>query len=149
MAGLIPWRERREIDRLRGEIDRLFHDFFDMRPFRLPFQGGDWIPAVDVSETGKEIVVNAEIPGMSAKDIDISLNGRVLTIKGEKKQEQEEKEKNFHRLERRYGSFSRSFELPVDVDADKVKASYKNGVLNLTLPKAKEQEAKRIEIKTA
>lgn len=149
MAGLIPWRERREIDRLRGEIDRLFRDFFDMGPFGLPFQGGELVPAVDLSETDKEIVVNAEIPGMNANDIDISLNGRVLTIKGEKRQDQEEKEKDFHRLERRYGSFSRSFELPVDVDVEEVKASYKNGVLNLTLPKAKEQEVKKIEIKTA
>ncbi|MBW2065194.1 MAG: Hsp20/alpha crystallin family protein [Deltaproteobacteria bacterium] len=149
MTDLIPWHERREIDRLRNQIDRLFHDFFDMRPFRLAFEGGDWVPAADVSETDKEILVHAEAPGMNPKDIDVSLNGRVLTIKGEKKQEQEEKEKNLHRLERRYGSFYRSFELPADVDPDKVKASYKDGVLALALPKAKEQEVKKIEIKTA
>jgi len=85
---------------------------------------------------------------MNAKDIDISLNGRVITIKGERKQEQEEKEKNYHRIERRYGSFSRSFELPSDdVDADKVKANYKDGVLELKLPKTKEQFVKKIEVK--
>ncbi|MBW1998175.1 MAG: Hsp20/alpha crystallin family protein [Deltaproteobacteria bacterium] len=148
MTQMIPWHERREVDRLRSQIDRVFRDFFDMKPFRLPFEGSDWVPAVDVSETDKEILVHAEVPGMNPKDMDISLNGRLLTIKGEKKQEQEEKEKNFHRLERTYGSFIRSFELPADVDPDKVKASYKDGVLTLTLPKAREQEVKKIEIKT-
>jgi len=106
------------------------------------------MPAIDMSETDKEISIHAEIPGMDAKDIDISLNGRVLTIKGEKKQEQEEKEKNYHRIERRYGSFSRSFELPADVDANNVNATYENGVLELSLPKTKEQSVKKIEIKT-
>ena len=104
---------------------------------------------MDVSETGKEIVVHAEIPGMDSKDIDISLNGRVLTIKGERKQEHEDKEKSYHRIERSYGSFSRSFELPADVDADKVKASYKDGVLVLNIPKTKEQSVKKIEVKSS
>jgi HSP20 family protein len=130
-------------------MDRLFDRFFDWRPFDLTIREGEWMPAIDVSETGKEIVVKAEIPGMEAKDIDISLNGRVLTLKGEKKTEQEEKEENYHRVERRYGSFSRSFNLPADVDSAKVKATYKDGVLKLNLPKTKEQTVKKIEIKTA
>jgi HSP20 family protein len=149
MAGLIPWRGRSEVDRFRGEIDRLFDDFFVQSPLSRSFERGAWMPAVDISETGKEIVVHAEIPGLDAKDIDISLNGRVLTMKGERKQEQEEKEKNYHRIERRYGSFSRSFELPADVDGNKIKAVYKDGVLTVNLPKAKEQSVKKIEVKTS
>ena len=149
MAGLIPWRGRREVDRFRGDIERLFDDFFTRSPFGGSFEKGDWMPSVDLSENEKEITIHAEIPGMEVKDIDISLNGRVLTIKGERKQEQEEKEKNYHCIERRYGSFSRSFELPADVDSNKVKAEYKDGVLKLNLPKTKEQSVKKIEIKTS
>ena len=149
MASLIPWRGRKEVDRFRGEIGRLFDDFFNRSSFGRFFEGGDWLPVMDVSETGKEIVVHAEIPGMDSKDIDISLNGRVLTIKGERKQEHEDKEKSYHRIERSYGSFSRSFELPADVDADKVKASYKDGVLVLNIPKTKEQSVKKIEVKSS
>ncbi len=149
MASLIPWRGRTELDRFRGEIDRLFNDFFTRSPFGRFIEGADWVPAIDLSETGTEIVIHAEIPGMDAKDIDISLNGRLLTIKGERKQEQKDKDKDYHRVERRYGSFSRSFELPADVDANKVKAEYKDGILRLNLPKTEEQSVKKIEVKTA
>ncbi|KPK30741.1 MAG: molecular chaperone [Nitrospira bacterium SG8_3] len=148
MLDLIPSRERRQLDRFRSEMDGLFDRFFDWRPFDLSIRKSEWMPAVDVSETPKQIVVKAEIPGMEAKDIDILLNGRVLTLKGEKKTEQEEKEENYHKVERSYGAFSRSFELPADVDANKVKTSYKDGVLKLSLPKTKEQSVKKIEIKT-
>jgi HSP20 family protein len=149
MANLIPWRGRREVDRFRNEMDRLFDDFFAKSTFGRFFEEGDWTPAIDLSETRKEIVVHAEIPDMDSKDIDISLNGRLLTIKGERKHEQEEKDKSYHRIERKFGSFSRSFELPVDVDAEKVKAKYKNGVLKLNLPKKKQQSVKKIEVKTS
>ena len=148
MASLIPWRER-ELDRFRDEIDKMFRDFFTRSPFSRPYEGGDWLPAIDMSESEKEIVVNAEIPGMDGKDIDISLNGRVLTIKGERKQEKEGKEKNYHFLERRYGTFSRSFELPADVDSEKIMAGYKDGILKINLPKTKQQAVKKIEVKTS
>jgi HSP20 family protein len=105
------------------------------------------VPAVDVADTGKEIIVHVELPGMDAKDIDTSVNGRVLTIKGEKKRDEELERKSYHRLERRYGSFIRSFELPADIDTDKMRASYENGVLSLHLPKAKVRPVKRIEVK--
>jgi HSP20 family protein len=149
MAGLIPWRGRNEVDRFRGEIDRLFDDFFTRSPFGRSFEKGDWMPAVDIAENEKEIEVHAEVPGMDAKDIDISLNGRLLTIKSERKQEEEEKDKNFYRVERRYGSFSRSFELPADVDASQVKAEYRDGLLKLNLPKTKQQPVRKIEVKTS
>jgi HSP20 family protein len=102
---------------------------------------------VDVAETTDKIVVKAEIPGMDSKDIDISLSGDVLTIKGEKKTEREEKEENYHLVERSYGSFARSLRLPVGVEGDKIEASYKQGVLIVTCPKKEEVKAKPIEIK--
>lgn len=149
MLSLMPWRQQRDLDRFKGEIDRMFNEFFDWRPFHSFVDGSEWVPAVDISETGKEVIVNAEMPGMDPKDIDISLNGRLLTIKGERKQEHEEKDENYHRVERRYGAFTRTFELPADVDADKVKAHYKDGVLKLNLRKTKEASVKKIEVKAA
>jgi HSP20 family protein len=149
MANITPWRGRREVGRFRNEMDRLFDDFFARSPLGRSFDGSDWTPAVDMSESENQIVVNVEVPGMDGKDIDISLSGRLLTIKGERKQEREEKEDNYHFVERKYGTFSRSFELPGDVEADKVKATYKDGVLKLTLPKTKEQSVKKIEVKTS
>jgi HSP20 family protein len=101
---------------------------------------------VDVSETEKEIIVNAEIPGVEAKDIDVNLDGNVLTIKGERKREHEEKEENFHRIERSYGSFYRALRLPTEVDGERIKATYKKGVLRITMPKSKKEAGKKIEI---
>jgi len=148
MLELIPWRERRELDRFRREMDRLFDEFFEMRPLRRLFGEGEWIPSVDVSENPKEIVVHAEVPGIDPKDIDITIHGRTLTLKGEKKSEKEEKDVNYHRIERRYGAFSRTLELPTDVDPDNAKATYKDGVLKLVIPKTKEQAVKKIEVKS-
>jgi HSP20 family protein len=101
---------------------------------------------VDISENKDSIHVDVEIPGMKKEDIKISLENNVLMLKGEKKQEREINEENCHRLERRYGSFVRSFELPMPVQADKIKASYKNGVLHVELPKAEEVKPKEIPI---
>lgn len=122
---------------LRREMNRLFDDFF--RGWDLPaaFNGAALTPHVDVKESDKEITVTAELPGVSEKDVEVSISGDVLTLKGEKKAEKEEKEENWHRIERRYGSFHRSFGLPAEVDAEKIAASYKNGVLTVTLPKSK------------
>jgi HSP20 family protein len=106
-----------------------------------------WLPAVDVSETGDKITVKAEIPGMEAKDIEISMVGDTLTIKGEKKAEKEEKDENYHMVERSYGSFNRAMKIPAMVDAEKVEATYKNGVLTVVLPKKEEVKPKAIEIK--
>ena len=149
MVSLIPWTERKELDRFRSEMDRLFDRFFDIPPLRRFVRESEWFPAMDVSETSKEVIVNAEIPGMDPKEIDISLNGRVLTVKGERNREHEEKDKNFHRVERRYGAFARSVELPAEVEAGKIDATYKDGVLKINLPKTKEQHTKKIEIKTS
>ena len=105
------------------------------------------MPVIDISETEKEYVVTGEIPGVDAKDLDVTLTDGILTIKGEKKQENEEKEENYHRIERRYGSFERSFRIPEKVKTDKLDATYKDGVFKLSLPKAEVVEAKKIEVK--
>jgi HSP20 family protein len=144
MSGLIPWRG--EMDRLRNEMERLYDRFFDLGPFRRFTEEGEWMPTVDVSETAKEIIVNAEIPGVEAKKIDVSLDGNVLTIKGERKREHEEKEENFHRIERSYGSFYRALQLPAEVDGERIKAIYKKGVLRIAMPKTKRETGKKIEI---
>lgn len=144
---LVQWRPFREVSRLRREMDRLWDDYFG--PGRRALQPLEeaWSPAVDVSETGDKITVKAEVPGLEADDIDISLVGEVLTIKGEKKSEREEKGENFHIVERSYGSFSRSSKLPAAVEAEKVEATYKSGVLTVVLPKKEEIKPKAIEIK--
>lgn len=105
------------------------------------------MPVIDISETDKEYVVTGEIPGVNAKDLDVTLTDGILTIKGEKKQENEEKEENYHRIERRYGSFERSFRIPEKVKTKKLNATYKDGVFKLSLPKAEVVEAKKIEVK--
>ncbi|AEB07907.1 Hsp20/alpha crystallin family protein [Desulfobacca acetoxidans] len=144
---IMEWKPFREVSKLRREMDRLWDDYFGSgrRAFK-PLEA-EWVPSVDVSETADKIVVKAEIPGIDAKDIDISLSGDMLTIKGEKKSEREEKEENYHLVERNYGSFSRTMRLPVSVEADKIEAAYKQGVLTVTCPKKEEVKAKAIEIK--
>ena len=137
-----------ELDRMRSEMDRLWDSFFEDRPtVRRGDWMGEWLPSLDFSETKNEFVVKAEVPGMSPKDIDISMTNGVLTIHGEKKQEKEEKEENYHFVERNYGSFSRSIRLPGEVQGDKIKAACKDGVLKVTLPKSEESKKKELKIK--
>jgi HSP20 family protein len=144
---LMEWRPFREISRLRREMDRLWDDYFGSG--RRGLQPLEFAPAVDIKETDTEIVVTAEVPGMDAKDINISVTGEVLTIKGEKKSEREEKEENFHLIERSHGSFSRSLVLPAAVNLDKIEAKYDKGVLTVTCPKKEEVKPKSIEIKAS
>jgi HSP20 family protein len=147
MTSLVPWGGKGELSRFRGEIDRLFDRFMEGWPFGVSAEERGWAPSVDVSETGKEVIVKAELAGIDPKDIDVSVRGDLLIVTGERKQEKEEKGENFHRVERSYGSFSRSIRLPADVDASKVDAKYKDGVLKIVLPKTKQAAAKKIEIK--
>ncbi|MDP2972769.1 MAG: Hsp20/alpha crystallin family protein [Deltaproteobacteria bacterium] len=144
---LTPWRPFRDMERMRREMGRLWDSFFEERPRRKVEEVGEWLPSLDVSETKNELVVKAELPGMDPKEIDISLSEGVLTIKDERKQEKEEKEENYHLIERSFGSFSRSIRLPRDVQGDKISASYKNGLLKVTLPKSEEAKKKEIKIK--
>jgi HSP20 family protein len=149
MPDIMEWRPFREVSRLRREMDRLWEDYFGagrraLRPMEMEFA-----PAVDISETPEQVVVKAEVPGIDAKDIDITVSGDVLTIKGEKKAEREEKEESYHLVERSYGSFTRSLKLPAAVEMDKIEAKYEKGVLTVTCPKKEEVKPKTIEIKTA
>lgn len=144
---LMEWRPFREVTRLRREMDRFWDEFFGptRRFFRPPEM--EWTPAVDVAETPQAVVVKAEVPGMDPKDLNISVTGDVLTVKGEKKTEREEKEESYHLVERSYGSFSRSLILPAAVDVDRIEAKYEKGVLTVTCPKKEEVKPKAIEIK--
>jgi len=139
-----PWKPF-EFEKMRKEMDRLWDSFLEGRPGRRAHE--EWAPALDFSETKSDLVVKAELPGIDPKDIDISINEGVLTIRGEKRQEKEEKEEGFHFVERSYGSFARSIRLPGEVQSDKINASYKNGVLKITLPKSEAAKKKEIKIK--
>jgi HSP20 family protein len=152
MFELMPWKKREQKDLVhrRRDFDDLVNRFFD-RGFWPPgdlFREDRWLPSVDITEGKKEITVKAEIPGVEPEDMDISISGKLLTIKGEKKQEKEQKEENYHRMERSYGYFNRTIELPAEVDSEKVDASYKKGVLKIELKKTREAESKKIEIKS-
>ncbi|OEU51105.1 MAG: molecular chaperone [Desulfobacterales bacterium C00003060] len=143
---LVPWKPFGELASLRSEMDKLWNRFFGERPFpRLVSQ--DWLPSVDVSETKDKLLIKAELPGLEAKDINVSVSGDVLTIKGEKTKEEEDKDEHYYSCERYSGTFQRSFHLPVDVQVDKVQATFDKGVLEVTLPKAEEAKKKEIEIK--
>jgi HSP20 family protein len=144
---LAKWTPFREVSQLRDEIDRFWQDFFGPGRVIRPL-GEGWIPPVDILDTADKVTVKVEVPGMDAKNIEISLSGDVLTIKGEKKTERDEKGENFFLAERSYGSFYRSLRLPVEVKEDKIEASYKHGVLTITCPKKEMIKSKQIEIKT-
>ncbi len=129
---------------LRHDMDRLFDSFLG----RMPSEeyATMWIPVVDVEETKDSLVVRVEIPGMKKEDIKIQTVGEGLVISGERRHEAEEKDRYFHRVERTYGKFQRAFALPVEVEPDKAKASYKDGVLEITFPKSEKARAKEIEV---
>jgi HSP20 family protein len=145
---LVPWRPLgRELGTLRKEMDDLFGRFFGDFPLARRI-GVEWAPRVDVYETKDNFVVKAELPGLEAKDINVSVTGNILTIKGEKKKEEEEKDEHHYYAERYYGSFQRSFQLPANVKGDKIDAAFDKGILKITLPKVEEAKKKEIEIKS-
>jgi HSP20 family protein len=145
--GISPWRPFRELE----EVERRFEEIFG-RPFlpavwrRVPAEERAWAPAIEVFEKEDKFVVKAELPGMKEEDIDVSVVGDTLTIKGERKAEIEVKEEDYYCCERSYGSFSRSVTLPSTVDANKIEASYENGVLEISLPKAAEVKPRKISV---
>ncbi len=145
MAGLILWKDK-EINRLRREIDRLFSQIFD--EFSVPIYPRSWkrVPYVDISETEDYIYVHAEIPGIQPEDLDISIQHDVLEIKGIIKREWSEEYEGYRRVERHYGSFSRKIPLPCPVEIDKVRATYKNGILEIEMPKLTKEPKRRIPI---
>lgn len=139
------WRPFSNLLKLQKEMDSLFDDFFERTPARRELGESDWYPSVDVSESENEIRIEADLPGMKQEDIDVNIDGNVLTIKGERQKEEEEQKENYYRTERCYGNFQRSFTLPSNLDTDNCKATFKSGVLTLTIPKL-EKAAKGIKI---
>jgi HSP20 family protein len=136
---------------LQREIDQVFRDFGRSWPTVAETRSGMMAVKFNVAETDKEIEVTADVPGVDAKDIDVQLRDGVLTIKGEKKEEKDEKQKDYHLVERSYGMFERSFTLPADVVGDKIQANFDKGVLRIVLPKAPEAQSKvrKIAVKAA
>ena len=142
--SLIRWDPFREFNTLPAR----FGGFFG-KDWELPTSTTAWNPSVDIFEIDNEVIVKAELPGLNAKDIDVRLENNVLVLKGERHFEKEAKEENYHRIEREYGSFSRSFALPTVVNGDGVSAEYKDGVLKIVLPKKEEIKPKPIKIAAA
>ncbi|MBN2565862.1 MAG: Hsp20/alpha crystallin family protein [Candidatus Eisenbacteria bacterium] len=143
---LVRWRPRSYVPSVSNEIDRAFDRMVRNWVSPVSFSESDWNPSIDVSESENEIVVKAEVPGVDPGDVEISVDSNNLIISGEKRQEEEEKDRNYYRLERSYGSFRRSFALPADVDVDKIKASSKDGVISVVIPKSGERKSKKVKI---
>lgn len=139
-----------DLARWDRDMERMMEDFFGRRwrPWWFGTEGGELTaPALDLYEEKDDIVVKAELPGIDKNNIEVNLTDHTLTIKGEKKKEEETKEENYYRAERSYGAFLRTLELPKDVHADKVKATFKNGVLEIRLPKTEAAKAKEVKVK--
>jgi len=151
MLDLLPFKRRSEVPSVFSEMDDMLQKMWYDFPFHNLGEDVDlsWSPRLDVSETDKALEVVADLPGMEKKDINVSLDGDLLTIKGEKKEIKEKKDKHYHTIERRSGSFYRALRLPMEVEGDKIDATFKEGVLTLTLPKSKAAAKKiaQIEIK--
>jgi HSP20 family protein len=143
--ALVPWRPFEDFGTLRREMDRVLERFFG-EPSGAERPVDRWTPRTNVTETKDSLTITAELPGLEAKDVDVAISGDMLTIKGEKKQEKEEKDEHHHVVERTYGAFSRMVRLPAPVAADKIKATFKNGVLTVNLPKTEEAKQKAIPV---
>ena len=145
--SLVRWFPRRnglQSVALNTELDRVFEDFFSPAPFRSEW--GALSPAVDVEETSDAYVFRADLPGVTSKDVKVTVHGDTLTLRGERKREEKKSDGALHRVERAYGSFERSFTLGLPVRADQVKASYKDGVLEVHVPKSDEAKPRDIEV---
>jgi HSP20 family protein len=143
--AITRWDPFREVVALQNRVNSLFRDL-NVNESDDPVAAASFVPAVDIYEDAKKVVLKLEVPGIEQKDLDIRVENHTLTVKGERKFEAEEKEQNFHRIERRYGSFFRAFTLPSTVDTESVQASYNAGVLKLELAKKPEAQPKQIKI---
>jgi HSP20 family protein len=143
--ALVRWDPSREVDTLQTEVNRLFDTFFGGSAGNA---GGirRWVPAMDLAETEDHLVLRADLPGLDRDDVNIEVKDGVLTVSGERKAEHEDREEGFYRVERAYGSFSRSLSLPQDVDAGRIEATFDKGVLAVRIPKPEERKPHRVEI---
>ena len=145
--NLVKWDLFRELEDVSNRLNRIFgRATARSEPNREMLATADWMPSVDISETDTAYLVKGEIPGVKKEDVKVTIQDGMLTIQGERKQEKEEKGKKFHRIERSYGSFARSFRVPDDADESKVKAEFKDGMINVTLPKSAKAKTKAIEV---
>jgi HSP20 family protein len=144
--AIIRWDPYRDLVSLRQRMDKLFDDFFTEREEGKEIILGTWSPKVDIHEKENALVLTAEIPGIEEKDIEISIEGNTLILKGKREVEKEIKKEDFHRFERSYGSFCRSFTLPNYVDQDKIKAEHDKGLLKISMPKKPELKPKKVKI---
>jgi len=144
--AIIRWDPFRDLMTLREKMNRLFEESFITRGEEKELVSGIWTPSVDIYETENALILSAEVPGIEENDIEIKIEDNTLTLHGERKFEKETKEENYHRIERAYGSFHRSFTLPNYIDQDKIKAEHENGILKITMPKKKELKPRKIEV---
>jgi HSP20 family protein len=142
--ALVRWDPIRELDTVQSEMNRLFDRFFEGRPANGAARR--WIPAMDLVETEDHLVLRGDLPGMTEDDVDIEIKDGILTVSGERRAEQEEKGEGYHRVERAFGSFSRSLSLPQGIDPQNVDAKFDNGVLEVRIPKPEESKPTRIQI---
>jgi HSP20 family protein len=147
--NIVKWNPFRELEDIQTRLNRAFGDASQRRLENDGVFFADWAPPVDIQETEKEYLIKAELPEMKKEDVKVEVLEGVLTIEGERSQEKEEKGKKFHKVERSYGKFVRQFALPAEVDAAKVQAEYKDGVLNVHLPKTAAAKPKAIDVKVA
>ncbi len=152
--SVVKWSPLKELEDMRRDMDRLFEEFFTPAPRRRRWSGkqdggGIVVPGIDMYDRKNEIVINAELPGVNKEDIDLSITKDTVTLKGEVKKEEEIKEEDYYASERNYGAFARTIALPVEVDSEKAKASFKNGILELVIPKREESKPKEIKIEVS
>jgi HSP20 family protein len=147
MMNLVKWNPWKEMSVLQNRMNRLFYEPFlrsDREDDELSM--GAWYPAVDMFDNDDKIIIKAELPGMKKDDFSVDVKDRVLTLSGERNYDNEVKEENYYRRERTYGMFKRAFHLPADVDADNIKAEFKDGVLRVEIPKPEKQKPKQITV---
>ena len=147
--AIVRWEPFRDLAGIQDRMNRLFNESYRGTPRAADDEEwslGAWAPAVDIYEQDGNIVLKAELPGVDPKDVDVRVENNILTLRGERKLDQEIRKESYHRVERSYGAFTRSFTLPNVVDTDKIKAEYKDGVLRMTLPKKEEAKSKQIAI---
>ena len=144
--AIIRWDPFRDLVTLREKMNRLFEEAYSARGEERDLVSSSWAPSVDIYETEQELVMTVEVPGIEDKDIEIKIEDSTLTIKGERKFEKETQEENYHRIERAYGSFYRSFSLPPYIDQDKIEAEQEHGVLKITMPKRHESKPKTVKV---
>jgi HSP20 family protein len=146
--AIIRWDPFRDIITLREKMNRLFEDAVTARGEEKDMISSTWIPSVDIYETENSLVLTAEVPGVDENNIEIKIEDNTLSLKGERNFEEETSEENYHRIERSYGSFYRSFTIPRNVDQEKIKAEHQSGVLRITMPKKPESKPKTVKVLT-